>query len=109
MLYFSYGTIIPSNIVQPVRLILIIVSCSHTTYGMYCTFLCSIDPGFGHGCKVAAVSERGEVLDTALIYPRFTLVIPFSLSLANVAISTDFGSRHSARSYSRLCCVTVHL
>jgi hypothetical protein len=81
--------------------------CSHATVHRCRTFLCSIDPGFGHGCKVAAVSERGEVLDTALIYPRLSHFILFSLLVAIVAISTDFGSRHSSRSYSGLCCVTV--
>lgn len=29
-----------------------------------------IDPGFSHGCKLAVVSEHGDVLDTGLIYPH---------------------------------------
>lgn len=29
-----------------------------------------IDPGFYHGCKLAVVSEHGDVLDTAAIYPH---------------------------------------
>lgn len=29
-----------------------------------------IDPGFYHGCKLAIVSEHGDVLDTAIIYPH---------------------------------------
>ena len=31
----------------------------------------SIDPGFTHGCKIAVISANGDVLDTAVIYPRF--------------------------------------
>jgi len=31
----------------------------------------SLDPGFSHGCKVAVVSETGDVIETAVIYPRF--------------------------------------
>jgi len=31
----------------------------------------SIDPGFSHGCKLAVISENGDVLDTAVIHPRF--------------------------------------
>ncbi|KAI4497488.1 hypothetical protein M0802_007499 [Mischocyttarus mexicanus] len=29
-----------------------------------------IDPGFFHGCKLAAISEQGNVLETAIIYPH---------------------------------------
>lgn len=29
-----------------------------------------IDPGFSHGCKLAVVSEQGNVLETAVIYPH---------------------------------------
>ncbi|KAL2716873.1 S1 RNA-binding domain-containing protein 1 [Vespula squamosa] len=29
-----------------------------------------IDPGFSHGCKLAVVSEQGNVLETAIIYPH---------------------------------------
>lgn len=29
-----------------------------------------IDPGFYHGCKLAVVSEHGDVLDTAVIHPH---------------------------------------
>ncbi|EZA52895.1 hypothetical protein DMN91_011350 [Ooceraea biroi] len=29
-----------------------------------------IDPGFRHGCKLAVVSEHGDVLETAVIYPH---------------------------------------
>ncbi|XP_034946010.1 S1 RNA-binding domain-containing protein 1 [Chelonus insularis] len=29
-----------------------------------------IDPGFAHGCKIAVISEQGDVLDTATIYPH---------------------------------------
>lgn len=29
-----------------------------------------IDPGFAHGCKLASISECGDVLDTAVIYPH---------------------------------------
>jgi len=31
----------------------------------------SIDPGFGHGCKVAVLSGNGSVLDTAVVHPNF--------------------------------------
>ena len=31
----------------------------------------AIDPGFSHGCKLAALSPAGAVLDTAVIYPNF--------------------------------------
>jgi len=29
-----------------------------------------IDPGFRHGCKLAVISEHGDVLETAVIYPH---------------------------------------
>ncbi|XP_011308753.1 S1 RNA-binding domain-containing protein 1-like [Fopius arisanus] len=29
-----------------------------------------IDPGFAHGCKLAVVSQQGDVLETATIYPH---------------------------------------
>ncbi|XP_012060032.1 PREDICTED: S1 RNA-binding domain-containing protein 1 [Atta cephalotes] len=29
-----------------------------------------IDPGYRHGCKLAVVSEQGDLLDTAVIYPH---------------------------------------
>lgn len=29
-----------------------------------------IDPGYRHGCKLAVVSEQGDVLETAVIYPH---------------------------------------
>ncbi|KOX70027.1 S1 RNA-binding domain-containing protein 1 [Melipona quadrifasciata] len=29
-----------------------------------------IDPGFSHGCKLAVISEQGDVLETAVIYPH---------------------------------------
>ncbi|XP_029174038.1 uncharacterized protein LOC114942762 [Nylanderia fulva] len=29
-----------------------------------------IDPGYYHGCKIAVISETGNVLETALIYPH---------------------------------------
>ncbi|KAK0167615.1 hypothetical protein PV327_004989 [Microctonus hyperodae] len=29
-----------------------------------------IDPGFTNGCKLAAISEHGDVLETAIIYPH---------------------------------------
>ncbi|KZC10707.1 PREDICTED: S1 RNA-binding domain-containing protein 1 [Dufourea novaeangliae] len=29
-----------------------------------------IDPGFSHGCKLAVISEHGNVLETAVIYPH---------------------------------------
>ncbi|GBM88729.1 S1 RNA-binding domain-containing protein 1 [Araneus ventricosus] len=29
-----------------------------------------IDPGFSHGCKIACVSSKGEVLETGVIYPH---------------------------------------
>lgn len=29
-----------------------------------------IDPGFYHGCKLAAISEHGNVLETSIIYPH---------------------------------------
>ncbi|XP_032676852.1 S1 RNA-binding domain-containing protein 1 isoform X2 [Odontomachus brunneus] len=29
-----------------------------------------IDPGFSHGCKLAVVSECGDLLDTSVIYPH---------------------------------------
>lgn len=29
-----------------------------------------IDPGFKTGCKVAVISELGDVLDTGVIYPN---------------------------------------
>nr|XP_003704121.2 PREDICTED: S1 RNA-binding domain-containing protein 1 [Megachile rotundata] len=29
-----------------------------------------IDPGFHHGCKLAAISEHGNVLETSIIYPH---------------------------------------
>lgn len=29
-----------------------------------------IDPGYRHGCKLAVISEQGDVLETAVIYPH---------------------------------------
>nr|XP_031841639.1 S1 RNA-binding domain-containing protein 1 [Nomia melanderi] len=29
-----------------------------------------IDPGFSHGCKLAVISEHGNILDTGVIYPH---------------------------------------
>ena len=29
-----------------------------------------IDPGFSHGCKLAVISEQGDVLETGVIYPH---------------------------------------
>lgn len=29
-----------------------------------------IDPGFNNGCKIAMISERNELLETAVIYPH---------------------------------------
>ncbi len=29
-----------------------------------------IDPGYRHGCKLAVISEQGDLLDTAVIYPH---------------------------------------
>lgn len=29
-----------------------------------------IDPGFSNGCKLALISECGDVLDTGVIYPH---------------------------------------
>jgi protein Tex len=31
-----------------------------------------IDPGFLNGCKLAVVTPAGEVLDTGVIYPKFS-------------------------------------
>ncbi|XP_068979477.1 S1 RNA-binding domain-containing protein 1 [Bombus flavifrons] len=30
----------------------------------------AIDPGFSHGCKLAVISEQGDVLETDVIYPH---------------------------------------
>ena len=37
----------------------------------------SIDPGFSHGCKIAVISANGDVLDTAIIRPRFNIEVRY--------------------------------
>lgn len=45
-----------------------------------------IDPGFFHGCKLAVISEHGNVLETAVIYPHKKLDSSYKQSV-NVMIS----------------------
>ena len=38
-----------------------------------------IDPGFRHGCKVAVLGERGELIDHTVIHPRSLAASSFIL------------------------------
>ncbi|CAK9797490.1 S1 RNA-binding domain-containing protein 1 [Anthophora plagiata] len=44
-----------------------------------------IDPGFSHGCKLAVISEQGNVLETGVIYPHKKIEKSYNES-ANVLI-----------------------
>ncbi|XP_076162804.1 S1 RNA-binding domain-containing protein 1 [Ptiloglossa arizonensis] len=45
-----------------------------------------IDPGFSHGCKLAVISEHGDVLETSVIYPHKKMEQSYEKS-ANVLIN----------------------
>ncbi|XP_006572266.1 S1 RNA-binding domain-containing protein 1 isoform X2 [Apis mellifera] len=45
-----------------------------------------IDPGYSHGCKLAVISEQGDVLETGVIYPHRNIEKTYNES-ANVLIN----------------------
>ncbi|XP_043784423.1 S1 RNA-binding domain-containing protein 1 [Apis laboriosa] len=45
-----------------------------------------IDPGFSHGCKLAVISEQGDVLETGVIYPHRNIEKAYNES-ANILIN----------------------
>ncbi|KAG7214053.1 hypothetical protein KM043_001419 [Ampulex compressa] len=52
-----------------------------------------VDPGFYHGCKLAVVSEQGNVLDTSVIYPHKKSELSYKES---VNVLVDLAKRHGA-------------
>lgn len=51
-----------------------------------------IDPGFSHGCKLAVVSEQGNVLETAVIYPHKKMEGPTK----SIKILTDLVRKYNS-------------
>lgn len=60
-----------------------------------------IDPGFLNGCKLAVITPAGEVMDTGVIYPKFS-------GKENLILKLNFTSSYlNYREHFLSCCRRV--